>query len=529
MKDTLEKITPRRALLSVSDKTGIVEFAKTLTAQNIEILSTGGTAKLLQEQGIKVQEVADFTGFPEIMGGRVKTLHPKIHGGLLGRRGEDEAVMQEQGILPIDLLVVNLYPFRETISRPDCTLELAIENIDIGGPAMLRSAAKNHIAVAVVVDNSDYPKIAAEIEKSGGIALSTRQRLAAKAFRHTANYDRAISQYLQEQYLSDEENPLFPVDLSLDFKRVETLRYGENPQQKAAIYRNIDNDSPSLATIRKHQGKELSFNNYADADTALMAVMRFSQAACVIVKHANPCGVAVGENVLEAYEKAYRCDPTSAFGGIIAFNRAVNADCAREIISRQFVEVIAAPDYSAEALQVLQNKPNIRVLELKLAADVEKVDLQIQSIHGGILLQERDNKSISHQESDFKTVSAREPTSDELKDLLFAWRVVQSVKSNAIVFAKDGATLGIGGGQTSRVFAARIAALKAQDENLDLTGSVLAGDAFFPFKDGVEVAAKNGVTAIIHPGGSIRDEEVINCANEHNIAMIFTGIRHFRH
>ncbi|SUO93598.1 bifunctional phosphoribosylaminoimidazolecarboxamide formyltransferase/IMP cyclohydrolase [Suttonella ornithocola] len=517
-------LRPKRALISVSDKSGLVDFAKRLVAQNIELLSTGGTASMLREAGVPVKDVAEHTNFPEIMGGRVKTLHPKIHGGILARRGTDEAIMTENQIAPIDLVIVNLYPFRQTIEKEGVTLEEAIENIDIGGPSMVRSAAKNHIDVTVVVNPADYPSIIEAIENEG-IPLEMRQQLAAKAFSHTADYDRAIAIYLSHQYSAPKQD--FPEQLTLNYRLAELLRYGENPHQRAAFYQSNRPTGASLAMAKQHQGKQLSYNNYADADAALRTVLRFTEdPACVIVKHANPCGVSLGENCLQAYEHAYRTDPTSAFGGIIAFNRALDVEAAQEIISRQFVEVLLAPAYSSAALEVLKQKPNIRVLEIKSDGH-DATEWQVQSIRGGILVQDWDNGALA--DGELNVVTQREPTHDELVDLLFAWRVVKSVKSNAIVLAKDLATLGIGAGQTSRVYSAKIAAMKARDEHLMTTDMVLASDAFFPFRDGVDAAADAGVSAIIQPGGSVRDQEVIDAANEHNIAMIFTGMRHFRH
>lgn len=518
-------IKPRRALLSVADKSGLLEFARHLRSLHIDILSTGGTAAALREAGIDVTDVSAHTGFPEIMGGRVKTLHPAIHGGILGRRGQDEAIMESHRIAPIDLVVVNLYPFRETVSRPDCTLEDAIENIDIGGPAMLRSAAKNHDSVGVVVDPADYPDIIRAIGE-GGYDLELRRRLAVKAFTHTADYDRAISAYLSSRFLPEEESA-FPEQLSLNFQLAEILRYGENPHQRAAFYRSHRPVATSLATARQRQGKALSYNNLADADAALRSVLNFEEdPACVIVKHANPCGIALGDNIHDAYHAAWKCDPTSAFGGIIALNRGLDEDTAREIISRQFVEVLLAPTFSDAALDVLAGKPSIRVLEIKNDGHQQQ-GWQFSAIRGGALLQEWDIGQIDN--GNLNIVSEREPSHDELKDLLFAWQAVKAVKSNAIVLARNRATIGIGAGQTSRVYAAKLAVMKAQDEGFSVADSVLASDAFFPFRDGVDAAAAAGVKAIIQPGGSVRDQEVIDAANEHGIAMIFTGMRHFRH
>lgn len=514
----------RRALLSVSDKTGIIELARCLADLNIEILSTGGTAQTLREANIPTIDVADYTAFPEMMDGRVKTLHPKIHGALLGRRGVDDAIMQAHAILPIDLVVVNLYPFARTIANKDCTLAQAIENIDIGGPSMLRSAAKNHADVAVVVDPADYPEIMQALQ-NGGTDQALRNRLALKAFCHTADYDRTISNYLRTQYAEDKDGEL-PQRIQLDLERVQAMRYGENPHQKAGFYRLVDETNAGLLGSTQHQGKELSYNNIADGDTAWQCVLQLSAPACVIIKHANPCGVAVGADAHQAYVRALSCDPTSAFGGIIAFNTEVTPDCAQEIINRQFVELVIAPRFSKDALAIFAAKPNVRVLSIN--QDIMRNNrLQIHSVSSGVLLQEWDNTSV--RPSDCKIVSKRAPSADEMRDLMFAWQVVKVVKSNAIVLAKDGMTLGIGGGQTSRVYSSKIAVQKAQDEGFELNGAVLASDAFFPFRDGVDEAALAGVKAIIQPGGSMRDQEVITAADEHGIAMVFTGIRHFRH
>ena len=515
----------RRALLSVSDKTGLVEFARALAKRNIEILSTGGTAKLLADNGVTVREVSSYTGFPEIMGGRVKTLHPKIHGGLLGRRGVDEAVMALHEIEPIDLLVVNLYPFAETVARPGCGYPEAIENIDIGGPAMLRAAAKNHEAVAVAVDPSDYQTVLDELETHEGTTLATRSRLAAKAFAHTARYDTMVASYLGAVH--NVPGDRFPSTLPLVFDKAQDLRYGENPHQQAAFYRDPVPRGASICAARVLQGKDLSFNNIADADTAIECVRQFEEAACVIVKHSNPCGVSVAATPLEAYDRAYRTDPTSAFGGIIAFNRELDATTASAIIDRQFLEVLAAPSVSAEAARVLSSRPNVRVLELGDLGRTPSGELEYRSVTGGLLVQTRDTGSVA--ESDLKVVTRRKPTPAELVDLQFAWRVCKFVKSNAIIFARHRMTIGVGAGQMSRVYSTRIAAMKAADEQLEVSGSVMASDAFFPFRDGLDVAAEYGIAAVIQPGGSIRDSEVIAAADEHGIAMVFTGMRHFRH
>ena len=513
------------ALLSVSDKTGILDLARALSARGIALLSTGGTAKLLSDAGIPVKEVSAHTGFPEIMDGRVKTLHPKIHGGLLGRRGVDDAVMRTHDIAPIDLLIVNLYPFAQTIARPGCTYAEAIENIDIGGPAMLRGAAKNHDSVAVVVDPLDYAPLLAELAaNAGGSSLATRARLAAKAYAHTAQYDTMVAHYLLQQ---QHALPEFPQTLPLVFEKVQDLRYGENPHQRAAFYRDRTITGPCLASARVLQGKALSFNNLADADTAIECVRQFDQPACVIVKHANPCGVALGATAHEAYEGAYRTDPTSAYGGIIALNRALGAELVAAILERQFVEVIAAPAIEPAALSLLAKKPNVRVLELGSLADNTNAALEFRSVTGGLLVQTCDHGAVSR--SDLRTVTKRQPSAAELTDLLFAWRVGKFVKSNAIVYARNGATIGVGAGQMSRVYSSRIAAMKAADEKLEVSGAVMASDAFFPFRDGVDVAAGYGIAAVIQPGGSVRDAEVIAAADEHGMAMVFTGMRHFRH
>lgn len=518
----------QRALISVSDKTGVVEFAKTLQRLDVEILSTGGTAKLLAENGIPVVEVSDYTGFPEMMAGRVKTLHPKVHGGLLGRRGLDDDVMAEHGIKPIDLLVVNLYPFSETVARPDCTLAEAIENIDIGGPAMVRSAAKNHASVAVITDTADYAAVADELSRTGGLTRQTRFRLAVKAFEHTARYDGAIANYLGTMQVEGEgERAVFPQTINLQFVKVADMRYGENPHQAAAFYRERDWHEPSVTTARQLQGKELSFNNVADTDAALECVKMFSEPACVIVKHANPCGVAVGATLEEAYDGAFATDPTSAFGGIIAFNGPLDAVTAKAVIERQFVEVIIAPEVTPEALEITRTKPNVRVLACGNWERKRSDSFDYKRVNGGLLVQQRDIATL--QPSSLKLVTKRKPTEAELDDLLFAWNVVRFVKSNAIVYASGGRTIGIGAGQMSRVFSAHIAATKAIEAGLSVAGSVMASDAFFPFRDGLDQAAEAGVRAVIQPGGSIRDEEVIAAADEHGMAMLFTGIRHFRH
>jgi phosphoribosylaminoimidazolecarboxamide formyltransferase / IMP cyclohydrolase len=516
-----KKIT--RALVSVSDKTGIVEFCRSLQQLGVEILSTGGTAKTLAEQHIPVTEVSDYTGSPEIMAGRVKTLHPKIHGGILARRGIDEAVMAEHAIQPIDMVVVNLYPFEQTIAKPDCSFEDAIENIDIGGPTMLRAAAKNHHDVAVVVNPDDYITIIDELQNNNGcLAQTTRFKLAVACFNHTANYDTAIASYLNSL-----NTTAFPDTLNLQFHHVTDLRYGENPHQQAAFYCEKNPASGTIAASQQLQGKELSYNNIADADAALECVKAFSgKPTCVIVKHANPCGVAEADTLLGAYDKAYQTDPTSAFGGIIAFNQTLDALTAEAIIKRQFVEVIVAPQIDEAAKTILATKPNVRVLACGEWSS-EQPSLDFKRVKGGLLVQDSDNGNIGL--NDLKVVSQRAPTTQETEDLLFAWKVAKFVKSNAIVYCKSGQTIGVGAGQMSRVYSAKIAGIKAADEGLQVAGSALASDAFFPFRDGIDAAAAAGITAIIQPGGSVRDEEVIAAANEHNIAMVFTGMRHFRH
>jgi phosphoribosylaminoimidazolecarboxamide formyltransferase/IMP cyclohydrolase len=515
----------KRALLSVSDKDGVAELASQLAARGIELLSTGGTARLLREHGLTVTDVSAVTGFPEIMDGRVKTLHPAIHGGLLGRRGTDDAVMAEHQITAIELLVVNLYPFRKTIAAPGCGLADAIENIDIGGPAMVRAAAKNHDSVAVVVSPADYAKTIEALDAGDGeLPLSFRRRLAAKAFAHTAAYDAAISGWLQARPEYADPAETFPEQVTLSFDKRLDLRYGENPHQQAAFY-SEGADAPGIAGAHQVQGKSLSFNNIADADAALQCVAQFEAPACVIVKHANPCGVAVAEDIGSAYQRAYTTDPTSAFGGIIAFNRPLDGATATAITGQQFAEVIIAPALELDAATVLQAKKNLRVLLLKDMQPATGLDLK--RVGGGILLQTPDNLQL--QAADLKVVSARQPDEAEVRDMLFAWRVVHYVKSNAIIFARDNMTIGVGAGQMSRVYSTRIAAIKAADAGLEVKGSVMASDAFFPFRDGVDAGAEHGISAIIQPGGSIRDDEVIAAADEHGLAMVFTGIRHFRH
>jgi len=513
----------RRALVSVHDKTGVLEFCRGLSRLGVAILSTGGTATLLRDGGVPVLDVAEYTGFPEIMDGRVKTLHPKIHGGLLGRRGQDDAVMRTLGIEPIDLLVVNLYPFEQTVARPGCTLEEAIENIDIGGPAMIRAAAKNHAHVGVVVDPVDYAGILKELGDSGGsLGAATCAALAAKAFARTAAYDGGIANYLG----ADGGAEGFPRTFTLQFEKLQDLRYGENPHQSAAFYREPAPPTGSLAAARRLQGKELSFNNIADADAALECALSFDEPACVIVKHANPCGVAEAATPKAAYDAAYATDPVSAFGGVIAWNRVVDADTARAVIGRQFVEVMIAPEFAPAALEVLAAKPDVRVLAAgSRAAPLRQLDLK--RISGGLLVQDADGGTAAPES--LRVVTRRAPSAGQLADLLFAWRVVKFVKSNAIVYAGGRRTLGVGAGQMSRVYSARVAVLKAAEANLDLRGCVMASDAFFPFRDGIDAAAGAGVAAVIQPGGSVRDKEVIAAADEHGMAMVFTGMRHFRH
>ena len=517
----------KRALISLSDKTGIVEFARELASFGVEILSTGGTAALLRREGISVKDVSEFTGFPEMLDGRVKTLHPKVHGGLLGMRDNPEHVakMREHGIDPIDLVVVNLYPFEATVARADCTLEEAIENIDIGGPTMLRSAAKNNRDVTVLTDPADYPAVLAEMKASGGaVSRETNFRLAVKVYQKTAAYDGAISNWLGKRV--DEESSDFPPTLTLQFKRTETMRYGENPHQKAAFYVEQQVEEASISTARQLQGKQLSYNNIADTDAALECVKQFDEGpACVIVKHANPCGVALGKDLLEAYDRAFSTDPESAFGGIIAFNRELDAATARAIVERQFVEVIIAPAVSFEASEVVAAKKNVRLLECGQWPARPGQRLDFKRVNGGLLVQDAD----LDLHADLRVVTKRQPTETEMEDLLFTWRVAKFVKSNAIVYGRDGMTIGVGAGQMSRVNSARIAVIKAEHAGLQVKGSVMASDAFFPFRDGLDNAAEAGVTAVIQPGGSIRDEEVIAAADEHGIAMVFTGMRHFRH
>ena len=517
----------RRALISVSDKTGIVDFGRKLAERGIELLSTGGTFRLLQENQVPVTEVSDHTGFPEMMDGRVKTLHPKIHGGILGRRGTDDQVMAEHDIAPIDMVVVNLYPFEETVANPDCDLATAIENIDIGGPTMVRAAAKNHNDVAIIVNASDYSRVLKELDENDGeLRWETRFDLAVKAFEHTSAYDGAIANYLGGR-TPDNDNADFPRTFNAQFVKVQDMRYGENPHQRAAFYAERNGTEASVATATQLQGKALSFNNVADTDAALECVKPFADPACVIVKHANPCGVAIGADIRQAYDFAFATDPTSAFGGIIAFNRELDGETAQAIIDRQFVEVIIAPTVSPEAIELIAAKKNVRLLACGELNGERVAGLDFKRVTGGLLVQDRDLGMVSMD--DVKVVTERQPTEDELNDMLFACEVAKYVKSNAIVYARAGRTIGIGAGQMSRVYSAKIAGIKAADENLEVKGSVMASDAFFPFRDGIDAAAAAGITAVIQPGGSMRDQEVIDAANEHGIAMVFTGMRHFRH
>jgi phosphoribosylaminoimidazolecarboxamide formyltransferase/IMP cyclohydrolase len=535
MTDQTTRLPVRRALISVSDKTGVVDFARELAALGVEILSTGGTFKLLRDNGVNAVEVADYTGFPEMMDGRVKTLHPKIHGGILGRRDLDGAVMAEHGIAPIDLVAVNLYPFAATVAKPGCSLPEAIENIDIGGPTMVRSAAKNHKDVAIVVNAGDYGAIVESL-KNGGLTYAQRFDLALKAFEHTAAYDGMIANYLgtidqQAETLSTEGRVEFPRTFNSQFLKAQDMRYGENPHQSAAFYVEANPAEASVATARQLQGKELSYNNVADTDAALECVKSFVKPACVIVKHANPCGVAVvPENeggIRKAYDLAYATDSESAFGGIIAFNRELDGETAKAIVERQFVEVIIAPSVSAEAREVVAAKANVRLLECGQWPAERINGLDYKRVNGGLLVQSRDIGMIS--EADLKVVTKRAPTEQEIHDLIFAWKVAKFVKSNAIVYARNRQTVGVGAGQMSRVNSARIAAIKAEHAGLPVAGAVMASDAFFPFRDGIDNAAKAGISAVIQPGGSMRDNEVIAAADEANIAMVFTGMRHFRH
>ena len=521
----LKKVS--RALISVSDKNGIVDFARSLQELNIELLSTGGTFRLLKENNISVTEVSDYTNFPEMMDGRVKTLHPKVHGGILGRRGVDDEVMEEHSIKPIDMVVVNLYPFASTVSDPTCTLPDAIENIDIGGPTMVRSAAKNHKDVAVLVNNNDYAEVVEELKKNQGqLKYQTRYELMVKAFEHTAGYDGMIANHFGSRG-TDNTARDFSNTFNMQYFKTQEMRYGENPHQKAAFYTEASPTEASVATAKQLQGKELSFNNIADTDAALECVKQFDEPACVIVKHANPCGVAVASDIGAAYELAFATDPESAFGGIIAFNRELDSKTARAICEKQFVEVIIAPIVSADASAVVAEKKNVRLLACGMWDSQRPNDFDYKRVNGGLLIQDRDNGMVC--ERDLKVVSKRIPTSSEMSDMLFAWKVAKMVKSNAIIYAKNNQTIGVGAGQMSRINSARIAGIKAEHAGLDVVGAVMASDAFFPFRDGIDNAGKAGISCIIQPGGSMRDDEVITAANEHGMAMVFTGMRHFRH
>ena len=526
---TADFLPVRRALLSVSDKTGLLELARALAALGVELLSTGGTARALREAGLAVKDVADVTGFPEMMDGRVKTLHPLVHGGLLGRAGVDEAVMAQHGIGAIDLLVLNLYPFESVTARADCTLADAVENIDIGGPAMLRSAAKNFTRVAVATSPDQYPALLAELQdNNGALSAATRFSMSVAAFNRVAQYDAAISNYLSAVTDTTAQVPVraeYPAQMNSTFVKVMDLRYGENPHQSGAFYRDLYPVPGTLATFTQLQSKELSYNNLADSDAAWECVRQFDVPACVIVKHANPCGVAVAADVGQAYELAYATDPTSAFGGILAFNRTLDAATAKAILDRQFVEVLIAPDYEEGALDYAKKKANVRVLRIPHGAGLNNYDSK--RVGSGLLLQSSDNRGMGAGE--LKVVTKLAPTDAQLGDLLFAWRVAKFVKSNAIVYARDLRTIGVGAGQMSRVYSARIAGIKAADADLVVEGSVMASDAFFPFRDGIDAAAAAGIKAVIQPGGSMRDAEVIAAADEHGIAMVFTGVRHFRH
>ena len=516
-----------RALISVSDKTGIVEFAQALRAQGVELLSTGGTFRLLSDNDITVTEVADYTGFPEMMDGRVKTLHPKIHGGILGRRGQDDGVMEEHGIKPIDMVVVNLYPFAATVADPNCSLPNAIENIDIGGPTMVRSAAKNHKDVAIVVNAIDYQTVVDEMQANDGqLDYQTRYLLMVKAFEHTAGYDGMIANHFGARNIQNVKRD-FSDTFNVQYFKTQEMRYGENPHQKAAFYTEANPTEASVATAVQLQGKELSFNNIADTDAALECVKQFDQPACVIVKHANPCGVAVAVDINTAYDLAFATDPESSFGGIIAFNRELDAITAAKICEKQFVEVIIAPSVSADAIAVVGAKKNVRLLQCGTWGTERPQDFDYKRVNGGLLIQDRDNGMIT--QADLKVVTARVPTELEMGDMLFAWKVAKMVKSNAIIYAKDNQTVGVGAGQMSRINSARIAGIKAEHAGLQVVGAVMASDAFFPFRDGIDNAGAAGISCIIQPGGSMRDDEVVAAANEHGMAMVFTGMRHSRH
>jgi len=523
----------RRALISVSDKTGIIELAQALADKGVELLSTGGTAGLIAEQGIAVTEISDYTGFPEMMAGRVKTLHPKVHGGILGRRGVDEAVMEDHGIEPIDLVIINLYPFQKTVANPDCSLEDAIENIDIGGPAMVRAAAKNHASVSVVVDPDDYSRVLQEMAADSSVSDNTRFSLAIKAYEHTAQYDGAIANYFgrltrdnetQGSETQDREKQEYSRTLNLQYHHAMSMRYGENPHQTAAFYTAADSHEPSVSNAKLIQGKALSFNNIADTDAALECVKQFNDPCCVIVKHANPCGVAVAESLEQAYQRAFSTDTESAFGGIIAFNRPLDAVTASAIIERQFVEVIIAPGILDGASEAVASKENVRLLCCQPWDDAP-ARYDYKHVNGGLLVQQADQQIYQGLE----VVGEIKPDEQQMQDLVFAWRVAKFVKSNAIIYARDNMTIGVGAGQMSRINSARIAAIKASQAGFEVAGSVMASDAFFPFRDGIDAASEVGISAVIQPGGSMRDEDVIAAANEHGMAMVFTGMRHFRH
>ena len=513
----------RRALISVSDKTGIIELAQALADKGVELLSTGGTAGLIAEQGIAVTEISDYTGFPEMMAGRVKTLHPKVHGGILGRRGLDEAVMEEHGIKPIDLVIINLYPFQKTVANPDCSLEDAIENIDIGGPAMVRAAAKNYASVSVVVDPGDYSSVLQEMAAENSVSDNTRFSLAIKAYEHTAQYDGAIANYFGRLTQGSEKQE-FSRTLNLQYHHAMSMRYGENPHQAAAFYTAADNHEPSVANARPIQGKALSFNNIADTDAALECVKQFDEPCCVIVKHANPCGVAIAETIEQAYQRAFSTDPESAFGGIIAFNRPLDAVTASAIIEQQFVEVIIAPGILDGASEAVASKENVRLLCCE-PWDETQARYDYKHVNGGLLVQQADQQLYQGLE----VVGEIKPDDQQMQDLVFAWQVSKFVKSNAIIYARDNMTIGVGAGQMSRINSARIAAIKASHAGFEVSGSVMASDAFFPFRDGIDAAAEVGISAVIQPGGSMRDQDVIAAANGHGMAMVFTGMRHFRH
>jgi phosphoribosylaminoimidazolecarboxamide formyltransferase/IMP cyclohydrolase len=519
----------KQALISVSDKTGVLEFARELSALGVKLLSTGGTAKLLADNGLAVTEVADYTGFPEMLDGRVKTLHPKVHGGILARRDfpEHVAALEQHGIPTIDMVVVNLYPFQQTVAKAECSLEDAIENIDIGGPTMLRSSAKNHKDVTVIVDPSDYTVVLAEMKANNNVvSYDTKFTLAKKVFAHTAQYDGAITNYLTSlgEDKAHTTRSAYPQTLNLHFDKVQEMRYGENPHQSAAFYRDLKAVDGALANYKQLQGKELSYNNIADSDAAWECVKSFKESACVIVKHANPCGVAVAPTPFEAYSKALQTDPTSAFGGIIAFNRELDGKAA-EIVAKQFVEVLIAPSFTAEAKAIFAAKQNVRLLEIALGNEVNQYD--VKRVGGGLLVQAPDAKNVLQEE--LRVVSKLQPTPQQMADMMFAWRVAKYVKSNAIVFCGNGMTLGVGAGQMSRIDSARIASIKAQNAGLSLVGSAVASDAFFPFRDGLDVVVDAGATCVIHPGGSMRDQEVIDAADERGVVMVYTGTRHFRH